>query len=759
MDYPKSIRKYAPLAIFLGVFIGLGLYVFVYTLPSKPFSEDLLKTDGIRLDVWAFCFFVVVISVWLSSLSHRWKSGLLVGMFSLYGVIAVSLVFNGTPFGFNAYWGDQKFRTAMILKFITFFGWPDFYYKDLPAFYPPLYYFLLSIYARVFSVEAFKMIKIGTVLIYLAGPGLLYWLWCRLTTPFASALAVIATFLFCSVGMNAIYVFPHAFLANAFFVPWWLYYVGQARARSRYGWSFYLVGGVIGGMIFMTYYYVFFIGGLLWVVRTVWLRLRPSTLKHPWHPGRALGVLALAALFSAPYWLPLAWSMITIGADPAQQEWHHADSTGILFRFQNFSIIGMVFLAALYYAVRRRYFPRYRELVLLLGAAFLFFFIGTILGALQKPIIIIKAREFVSMLAGPLVGLTAAGLLRRPGIFGKARFAVPVMASLLLFFLLIESNTIAGHDAVRTARKSHPQTFHADPDDMNRLKGAVFLTGVEELPVFCPVYNFFSINQHYSHPAGRFLERYRFLFALQNLDDPYLLYLAMRFNIYDPIDAIMPRRKDNIFEFYAAVSNYPNRFVTRTLSFPVSLFSDTTLFIPLAGDNLYQLAQSVPPTVSANDDMDRPRIDTEYRLWIDYITQLLDTAGQRLVNDYLGDTRPASEGLMPPGGKFHFGDALVMLSCNVTKYADSLSLALAMYANRDIRKNYRAVGHLYSGDDNRIHDFVLRPCHHITTWKKGDVQLMTASIPHVRGKYSLEIEFVDGDNQLGKPFCFSGREK
>jgi len=752
MKYPESIQKSIPALIFIFAFCCLGLYLFTYALPSKTFNEELLITDCIWLDAWALGFFIAVILIWISRLSWRWKAGILVGLFSIYGVVMVSLTFNGTPFGFNAYWGDQKFRTAMILKFITFAGWPDFYYKDLPAFYPPLYYYLLSLYARLFSVEAFKMIKVGTLLIYLIGPGLLYCLWRRLVTPFAAALVTICTFLFCSAEMLAMYAFPHAFLANIFFVPWWLYYVGQVRPPSQYRWTYYLAGGVIGGLIFMTYYYVFFVGGLLWLVRTVVRGRWRLNVGRNWHPGRALGVLLAAALFSAPFWLPLVWSMVSIGADPAQQEWHHADSTGILFRFQDFSIIGVVYLAALYYALRHHYNPKYRELLLLVGAAFLFCFIGIVLGAMQKPIIVIKAREFVSMLAGPFVGLMLAGLLRRSGIIKKARLAVPVLASFLLLFLLNSSNGIAKHGATRTARKATVPTFHADPAEMNRLAGAVFLTGVEELQAFYPVYNFFSINQHYSHPAGQFMNRYRFLYTLKEIDDPYLVHLALRHNVYDPVDVIMPRRQGDNFEFYAAVSNYPDRFVSKTLSFPVSLFSDTTRFVPLSGDNMYRVVDISPAPNSTHDGAHRYATDDIYAGWVDYVAQSLDAAGQSMLASYVGQDRIGRRELLKSDDGHTFGNELTLLSCNAIKKADSLLLVFVVYAERNISRDYRTFLHLFPDDGGTMQNYDFSPEPQTRTWKNGDINLLARSIPIGGGDFSLSIGFFHGQYVPGNTF-------
>ncbi|MCK4574324.1 MAG: hypothetical protein KAU36_08120, partial [candidate division Zixibacteria bacterium] len=121
-DAIKSTRHLWPLILITLVFLRLGIYLLTGTIDPKPFTEELLIYDLIWLDGWALLFYFALVLVWVSKLTRRSKVRLIVALLAVHGVVAVALMFDGTPFSFNAYWGDQKFRQAMILKLASF-GW------------------------------------------------------------------------------------------------------------------------------------------------------------------------------------------------------------------------------------------------------------------------------------------------------------------------------------------------------------------------------------------------------------------------------------------------------------------------------------------------------------------------------------------------------------------------------------------------------------------------------------------------------------
>ena len=585
------------LAIGSALFLATGALLFKVCYPNERFTDELLIYDLIRLDIWSLGFLGILLLTYFARLGSTARSWGIVIALSVWGAVTTAIFFHGTVYGLNGYGGDQAFRIAMILKFETFAVPGDFYYRGLPPFYPPVLYWLNGLIARIFSINAYHMIKVGTVLLYLCSPVALFLLWKKVVTETQAAIVTLFCVVFASFGKAPAMVAPHAFLANSLFIPWWFYFierVGIPKASRLH----YLAGGLIGALLFMTYYYPFFIGGLLLTVRLVFGQrvsfLSATKERFSWTP--AITTLALSALFSSIYWGPLLYSYTTIGYDSAQQEWHHMGSPGIGFEFVQFTIAGLSYCAALLFAVRRNRAAVYRGFLLFIGTVFLFHLIGSILGVFDKPVNLIKAGEFIALAGGPLIGLVAANLL------GRARMSVPrslVGATLVLIVLLAMIHEISGfakQPMVRTARTTGVPTFGLDKHEMESRTGSVFLTNEEKLFSFYPVYAFYAINQHYSHPAARLEQRLALLEALQSVTDPYLFNLALRANQYDSVAFFMPGLKDDKWEFVEALSNYPNKYRHVYYHYDTLLTADTNFFTPLHGPHLFAVrAPASPP--------------------------------------------------------------------------------------------------------------------------------------------------------------------
>jgi len=728
--------------------LGLGLTLLIRSLDPKPFTEELLIYDLIWLDGWALLFYFALAIVWVSNLTRRSKARLIVALLAVHGVVAVALMFDGTPFSFNAYWGDQKFRQAMILKLASF-GWlTDFYFKDLPPFYPPLYYSLLALYSRVFSLEAFKMLKIGSLYIYLFGPFLLYWLWRKIVTPTQAALITVFSFLFCSMGKGSPLIAPHAFIANSIFIPWWLYYIERVK-DSPSSWRYYIGGSIIGAAIFMTYFYPFFIGGFLILLRLTILRgwkyyYRDSSfsLKRTWH------VLFGSALLSAPYWLPLFYEMFRLGSKPARQGWHHIGSTGIAFPFIGWSIPAILFLVGLVYALRRPSTPLNRGLLTLVGTTVFFYLCGALLGAVDRPVNLIKANEFMLFFGGPVIGLAAAGFVRREQINRRRVHVAAIVVSIILLFFLHNMNSFAKHEMVRTARTAHVAYWVERNEFIDDYPGSVFLTGNEELYAFYPVYAFLGVNQHYCHPASQFEKRFDFLNRLRAADHPALFNLALRHNRFDPVDFIMPRVAFKRLELTFALSNYPNRYRHATLVYDENLVTDTAYFERMSDFPVYrlrELTEPPPPITIASDSLQSL---TAARL----LRKDLDQAGQDLLDRLYGTDWKGWQDI-PIEQSFTFGDEIKLLGGSMISTADSIQLIAAFQATSGSRRRYKIYFHTVTGDgEDGFQNYDFLPPVQTNRWKKGEIIFCSRTIPDPGVDFRYFLGFFQGETRLGGPF-------
>jgi len=620
------------------LYLLFGVAMFWHSFPRRVFSEEAYIYDLIWLDAWAVAFILVAVFIWYARMSESRRAVWLIGAFSWFGFIGVSLIFAGSPFYLGGYGGDALFHTAMVLKYKTFI-WPvDFFYKGLPTFYPPVYYWLLGLMARVFSIEAYHALKLGGMTLYLIGPMLLYLQWRRFTPPTLAAFASIISFLFVSFGHAILFLAPHAFLGNAFFIPWWLYYVEQVHVRQPNR-SFYLWGGLIGGLIFMTYYVPFFLGALILLIRLLSFgRLRTfwrASSRFRWHP--ALAVLALAALFSSPYWGPMLWSMVTIANDAAQQEWHQFGSSGIALKFFEFSMQGVLFLVAVLWLARRVHRPLNRGLLLILLTLFPFLFIGSVLGALDHPVNLIKLREFTAVLGGPVVGLLVGFMLR----FGERRrrgFRWAALAGMVIVLFLVSGLVEFGKNGgVKQARLTAEENWGFTEQQAAEFEGKVFLTGHHSLYCFYPVYAFLFANQHYAHPAADYTTRFRFLELLQQAPDSYLFWVCLRYNRFDAVDYYWPLSQGGDFTIPANLSNYPNGHEGRTLVYPERLTEDSTLFVKATEFGVFEVASE--DRANAIHDCPSAESAAEMAEWLGQIRTFLNPEGRQLASDYVGNGR------------------------------------------------------------------------------------------------------------------------
>jgi hypothetical protein len=737
-----------PSYIALVALAAVALFLLRYSHFTKHFTEAQLIRDLMWMDAWSLLVLLAAALVVFSDLTRRMKTYLLLGCFSVYGLITISLIFNGTPFSYNAYWGDQRFRQAMILKFASFALPGDYYYKDLPLFYPPLYFYLLSLYARLFSVEAFKMLKIGSQLLYLFGPVLVYLFWTKLVGRFRAIFVAVACFLFASQASPEVIASPHGLLGNTLFVPWWLLYVEHVKPIGT-NWKFLVIGGLIGGLIFMTYPYAFFIGGLLMVLRsTVMRRCSWVRLPESFSAKKAWLVLAAAAVFSAPYWLPAMISIFVHGGKPVDQEWFTIGRTGLTFRFVEFTIPGVLFLAGICYALYRRTVRINRMLLILTGSALAFYLLGTLAGNFGFPVNVMKAREFLGTLAGPFAGLAVAALVRRGWYRKRFRYVVTTLVLAVLLVGMHNFNSFSRHEYVRTARATSARPFASNtytPD----FAGKVFLCGNASLPSFWPVCSFIASNQHYSHPASRFAQRYEFLCLLQEISDPYLFNVALRHNTFDCVDDFFPLNQNGKFEIPLELSNYPNGNIVRRLTFDTSVVADTQLFTPQADSGIFGLgeAQPRPAGFHVSSDEIAPLDSLRIRLRMRMVRDYLLVEGQQLYDSYLDtDWDGWHELNVEPQST---SSPIRMNKCFAVETADSVFFLMAFTPERDIDREYKVFLHVTPAGDNlpkQNYDFA--PDIPTTQWLSKNVVLVGRSIAAPDGDITFEFGFFRGNERL-----------
>jgi hypothetical protein len=528
------------------------------------------------------------------------------------GIAAVSLLtaLSGTPYAPNGLQGDQAFRTEAVTRFADTWNTADFTYKDLPAFYAPAYFWVLGRISDIGGIEPWRMLKLGTTAAAILVPLVAFVLWRRqVPTRVAALIAGVAL-----VVPN--YYEPYSWLVMVAFVPWWMEAVeGTTRPGVR-PWHPVTLG-LVGSILFLTYYYFFFVGAIALLIGVV---LRRTSGR--WDTGqlRRLGaVFATMVVGTAVFWVPLIVSIARAEHPVSEANRWFATAPLPPLPFFEPTLTGLVTLIGLAFLILTARTDRLaRGLLTLLVATVVWYLVGFPAAAIGAPLLTFRAEPLV-----PLI-LTAAGVL---GLVRVARYAigpagspsslgglprseVGVAAGLVgVLLILFAARTFmvsavtdplmkAAHDErLPDGTATVYSTLGADPDYVSvvsiadaidsRYAGAdhpVVLSTRSDVLAVEPYYGFVQWQVYYSHPAGEFPDRIEFLRQLAGSASPEAFARDSADNRFDSIDAFVLASIDGELVFNFRDDNFPRGAKAGTVAFDRSLFSSSAFELVDFGD-------------------------------------------------------------------------------------------------------------------------------------------------------------------------------
>jgi galactan 5-O-arabinofuranosyltransferase len=558
-------------------------------------------------------------AVWWWTLRQGWSWGTDLVPALLGGIAGLVLLgsLHGTPYAPGGLDGDQAFRTAAITRFADSWHNADFTFAGLPSFYAPAYFWLLGRAADLAGIDAWRMMKYGTVLAALLVPVVTYLLWRWLVpAPVAALISALPLLL-----QN--YYEPYAWLVLFAIVPWWLAAVPGLRRPGRPPVN-PLLAGLIGALLFLTYYYFFFVAALALVLYLLSERLLGQLRWR--QVGRAALVLAIAAVASAFYWLPLAISMLRAEHSQSLANRWFADSHPQLpLPMLELSVTGALSLLGLGYlvwTVRREALSR--GLLVLLAAGYGWYLLGAPAVIAGTPLLSFRGKPLI-----PAILLVAGVLaLVRLARLAAERFAaadVYRLAWVLGLVLVIYAGqgfvsavrdsplTEAAHATALpdgTLPRYHPPDAQPpDPPaaDLHRTitenlpsaeDGAagggaagdgttpgrpVLLSDRVDLMALYPYWGFLQWNAHYAHPAAEFGARVEFLQELAASGSPARFAARASDNRFEPIDAFVLRNEGDELVIRFADDAFPAGTRTAELRFGRELFGEAFVLIPAGG--------------------------------------------------------------------------------------------------------------------------------------------------------------------------------
>jgi len=227
-------------------------------------------------------------------------SGACAGLLAAWVALTLQTGLTGTPFGYGGLLGDAGRQTAMATRYTVVAASSDTWVPGLPAEYPPLYFWLVGRAAVLLDTPAWRLIGDAEVLVTSATIVVGFALWRRLVPPWV-ALAI-STLVLVAFGDPRK---PYEVITAAVFVPWALAAIGRPP-KGRLHW---LAGGLVGGLILLTYQaWLVFAGlGLLALVVRTW-RAAGDRRRYLLHLA---GVAGVSAAVSSWYVLPFLSAVLT----------------------------------------------------------------------------------------------------------------------------------------------------------------------------------------------------------------------------------------------------------------------------------------------------------------------------------------------------------------------------------------------------------------------------------------------------------------
>lgn len=558
-------------ALLACVAFALVLNQLVAVLPPESDSDPFL---GAWLRLWIFgAIFLCALA--LAKLPNQFLQETTLA--SILGICFAGIVFLGlrsTPFGLNGVSGDAGLMTAQVTKFSLNWAFPDFAYKDLSPFYPPLYFLVLGKIAGVLSIEPYQLLKLGLVATALLLPLAVQSAWSFTGRRTVTLAALGSLFLYQD------WYKPYEWLSLALFIPWWIYAMDGHGVRHKKG-SWLVWAGFLGALLFTTYYYWFFIGLVAFFASLVAERAQSVKLSAT-EKYRPILLWAIVGVFSIPYWGPLLWSLVQTGAASSLQNLYFLPDFSVLtFPFLEPSVSGILYLGGFVFLVWSA--PRdkiARSLLLLLVAAYLWQIVGYIALLLHTPLLTFKSRDLITYVLGFAAVLAMAEHL--PRVMKNRRWKGPALAGLIAVSLFFGQRIAVGFSDNELLEQAQRTEY---PSDMLReyksaMAGDIIdhvilaTSNASELSVYLPTYQFLPWAAVYSHPAGEYYERLEFLKELSDISDPDWFAAALMNNRYSPIDEVVLFPKDEGFVFSYLSVGFPEGNKPGELLFSPELFDE-----------------------------------------------------------------------------------------------------------------------------------------------------------------------------------------
>ena len=522
------------------LFLGFLVVALIGYFQFRQFADYTYLSERNYLDIirsktWVFLW--ILFSFYFIYKKRQSKFAHLYTIFvvSIYFIILYSILFRGTEYGLNGNWGDNSYRLPMIQKILNSGIPSDPFLKNLHSMYPPLWFYLNSLFAKIFHLEAYQTVKFGYYLIYLIYPWLLYFIWKKVSSSSrTAAILSVGVVFFANEYLNYIY-YEH--ISLMIFIPWWLYYFENTN-NVTLNWKFYVQSILIGSLLFMTYYWWFFIALIAFPI----ILYKNYSTHHSkvelfneikYKLFIAFGIMLVTTI----YWVPLLIDVLENGYYSTQSQWFRLGYTDIYqYILGNYwhSIIIFSGVALLGYLWKKELFSK-------IAILYLCGFIVIILDRLSNlGFSSIQSRKFLEFLFHLMMIPTLLGVAS----IWKKITNTQIKRGIIFVFLVISFTVGDSQTQVYKDSKyqiSINQRYPASDIKIMQsidFKNKVFLTNHYIEASYLTYYMFVHLSNTAAHFAGNFYGRVEFLENVAQIEESELFVYTITNNIFDTIDYI-----------------------------------------------------------------------------------------------------------------------------------------------------------------------------------------------------------------------------
>jgi len=570
--------------------IGCALMYLIYSFFPKQYWNKTYRITFILILTLSFFFIFIILNQEHSEnklFKIDFKKNII--LFSIFNFAGYLFLFYNAHWGYNGLVGDNVYRTAYITR-MAHSGYPkDFGYKDLSAFYAPLYWYFLALISILFQIPPYKMIRVGLLVTAFLVPIILFETWKKIySVKIAFTITIVS-----SIFLTSIYSIDHT-LGAFFIIPYFMYYFENCTGK-RFTKKDYVLAGIFGSIVFCTFFFYFLVIPFYYLISFIQNSNEfKKKLKHLVYTTITL------ILFSSWFWAPLLKDIILIGFESHQNRYFQPDMLIYpLLVYIGFSInpVGMIYIIRKY---KNSYdFKILGNLILSIHIAFLLGFFGVLIGF---PILhdrLMKLSGYILFVSSSIfyvrffVFIAENGILRKNNInINLHQVEIYIMITIMISQLNAHWSYITGSPGYDAAHKGNSMAEEREIFEELDYEDKVFLTNEWEIIMFLPLYLFLLPNPYYSHPSALYNERVEFLVKLSECKSSKEFYDMIIDNKFGPIDYFYLDLNDNgtklVFE--VAVETFPDGREYYEIEFEIELFQDEDLFklIEIDGELIYK---------------------------------------------------------------------------------------------------------------------------------------------------------------------------